>query len=358
MSDEFLGQMMKAAENEAAVIAEDGTIGDIENYIDSGSYALNALLSGSIYGGWPGNRISALAGAEGTGKTFAVISAIRAFLDSNKDAHVIMFETEGAVSKKQLVSQGVDVSRVAYLPVSVIEDFKVQVNKILDHYKGMKEADRQPLLIVLDSLGMMTTRKEADDSLSGKDKKDMTRPGAIRSVFRTISLRACELNIPILVTNHTYQVVGSYFPMKEMAGGGGLKYAASMIVYLSKAKEKDKDKKVVGAIVTAKLAKGRLTKEEKVIKTIISFETGLNRYEGLLPIADQYGIVTKQGNKWVFPGQNPAFENAIKKNPQKYYTDEVLKLIDEACGKEFLFGSTLDDGDEVKDLTEDLTQVE
>jgi RecA/RadA recombinase len=347
MSNPSLQTLIDATENEEAKISDSGIVGDVTAFIDTGSFALNALVSGSIYGGWPKGRVSALAGAEGTGKTFAAMSAISEFLQTNPDGNVLYFETEGAISKQQLKAHGIDTTRVGYIPISVIEDFKTQMCKVIDKYRQIPKDERMPLLVVLDSLGMMTTRKEAEDSLSGKEKKDMTRPGAIRSVFRTITLDAALLGITILMTNHTYEVIGSYVPTKEMAGGGGLKYAASTIVFLSKAKDRDSQKEVVGANVTCKLVKGRLTKEDKKIKTNISFETGLNRYEGLLPIAHEAKLVEKKGNKWVFPNCNPAFENAIKKNPTKYYTEELLQKIDAVCQETFKFGLVAEEANEV-----------
>ena len=113
-------------------------------------------------------------------------------------------------------------------------------------------------MFVLDSLGMLSTTKEVEDASAGKETRDMTRAQIVKSIFRILSLKLGQAQIPLIVTNHTYDVVGSYMPTKEMGGGSGLKYAASTIIYLSKSKEKD-GTEVVGNIIKCKTFKSRFT---------------------------------------------------------------------------------------------------
>jgi hypothetical protein len=184
---------------------------------------------------------------------------------------------------------------------------------------------------------MLSTSKEMNDGLEGKEVRDMTRSQVIKSVFRTVTLKLGKFSIPLIVTNHTYDVIGAYVPTKEMGGGTGLKYAATTIVYLSKKKEKV-DNEVVGNIIHCKLYKGRLTRENKMIDTLLTFDRGLDKYYGLVPLAIKHGIFKKNSTKVELPDGKTVFESQINKNPEKFFTEEVLKAIDAAAAKEFKYG--------------------
>ena len=140
----------------------------------------------------------------------------------------------------------------------------------------------------------------------------------------------------MLVTNHTYDVIGSYIPTKEMGGGSGLKYAASTIVYLSKKKEKD-GKEVVGNIIKCKTAKSRLTKENSNVETRLFYDRGLDRYYGLLELGEKYGVFERKGNRIVI-GDSNVYPSAILKDPEKYFTEEVIQKLEEAANEEFSYG--------------------
>ena len=258
----FLNDLIKSSGNEFASIVDDGLEGaDINGFIDTGSYSLNALLSGSIYGGLPNNKIVCFAGEAATGKTYFTIGIVSKFLDSNPEGVVLYFDSEQAVTSDMFRSRGVDPKRVAVFPVATIEEFRQQAITIVDKVLEKPEADRKPMMIVLDSLGMLSTSKEMADTAEGKGTRDMTRAQVIKSTFRVLTIKLGKAKIPLIMTNHTYDVVGSYVPTKDMSGGAGLKYAASIIVYLSKKKDKDSDGGVIGNIITTKLFKSRLTKE-------------------------------------------------------------------------------------------------
>lgn len=338
MTDIFTS-LLKETGNEYAGIVEDGVeAGDITGFISTGSYSLNALLSGSIANGIPANKVTALAGEPSTGKTFFAINIVREFLKENPKGFVFYFESESALSKDMLAARGVDIKRVAVVPVATIQEFRTQAIKILDKY--MEQKDRPPMFFVLDSLGNLSTDKEVSDISEGKDTRDMTRAQLIRGAFRVLTLKLGKAKVALLVTNHVYDVVGSYVPMKKMGGGSGLEYAASTIVFLSKKKNKDKDNQVTGAIVTAVLKKARLTIENKKVETLLDYSNGLDPYYGLLDLAEKFGIVKKVSNKYEFPDGTKAFENAILKNPEKFFTDEILLDIDEKCKAEFLYGTS------------------
>jgi RecA/RadA recombinase len=335
----FLQSVIKELDNEFASVVEDGVAaGDCDSYVDTGSYILNALISGSIYGGLPSNKITALAGESSTGKTFFALSVVRSFLQANPDAQVIYFETESAISKDMMASRNIDVKRVGLVPVTTVQEFRTQSIKVVDEYMKLKKEDRPPLLFVLDSLGMLSTSKEVEDASAGKETRDMTRAQVIKSIFRILSLKLGQAGIPLIVTNHTYEVVGAYVPTKEMGGGTGLKYAASSILFLSKKKEKD-GKEVIGNLIKVKAQKSRFTKENSEIETRLFYDArGLDKYYGLLELGEKYGVFERRGNRIVV-GESSVYPSVILSDPEKYFTEEIMQALDECARKEFMYGS-------------------
>lgn len=343
------GDVLKVLENEYAAVADDGTSADVVGFIDTGSYALNALYSGSIYKGMPANKINALAGEEATGKTFFALGIVKNFLDTNEKALSIIFESEGSITKEILASRGVDTKRVLIVPVETIQQFKTQAIRVIENHLSTPEKDRRPLILVLDSLGMLSTTKEMSDSNSGKEVKDMTRTAEIKAAFRVITLKLSKAKLPLIVTNHVYQTMGM-FPTKEMGGGSGLKYSANNIIALSKSKNKDADGTVTGIFIRCKNLKSRLTKENTEASVMLSYDSGLDRYYGLIDLAVEYGIFKKVSTKIEVADGSAHFEKHIINNPEKYFTQDVLNRIDEAAQKEYCYGSTIETEDILDDM--------
>ena len=334
----FLQNVSKEIGNEYAGLVSDGiAAGDTSGFIDTGSHIFNALVSGSIYGGVPGNKITAIAGESSTGKTFFCLGIVQHFLESNPDAGVIYFESESAISKEMIESRGIPSDRMMIVPVCTIEEFRTQACRILDKYMEQPKDQRQPLMFVLDSLGMLSTSKEMQDVADDKQVRDMTKSQLIKGAFRVLTLKLGKADVPMLVTNHTYDVIGSYVPTKEMGGGSGLKYASSTIIYLSKKKEKD-GTEVVGNIIKCKAAKSRLTKENSQIETRLYYDRGLDKYYGLLELGESAGMWKNVAGRYEMDGKK-VYAKAILKDPEKYFTPEVMQALDEAAAKEFLYGS-------------------
>jgi RecA/RadA recombinase len=339
MSD-FLNNIIKQSGNKFASVVDDGLDGsDVTGFTDTGSMMFNALLSGSLYGGMANNKIIALAGEAATGKTYFTIGILAQFLRDNPEGVVLYFDTEQAVTSDMFKSRGVDPKRVAVFPVATIEEFRHQAITIVDGYLEQEEDVRKPMMIVLDSLGMLSTSKEMNDTAEGKEVRDMTRAQVVKSTFRVLTLKLGKAKIPMIMTNHTYQVVGSYVPTSEMGGGTGLKYAASTIIYLSKKKDKDGDGDVVGNIINCKLYKSRFTKENKTVAIKLNYDTGLDRYYGLVDLALESGVFTKTSTRVTLPDGTSAFEKNIYENPEKYFTKDILNQLEKAAQKEFKYGS-------------------
>ena len=335
----FLNDVVKEIGNEYAGVVSDGVAaGDVASFVDTGSYLFNAVVSGSIFGGLPSNKITALAGESSTGKTFFALSVVRNFLNSDPEAGCIYFESESAISRDMIESRGIPSDRMVIVPVVTVQEFRQQAIKIIDNYLKLPEKDRKPMMFVLDSLGMLSTSKEITDTEEGKETRDMTRAQVVKSIFRVLTLKLGKANVPLLVTNHTYDVVGAYVPMKEMGGGSGLKYAASTIVYLSKSKEKD-GTAVVGNIIKCETKKSRFTKENSKIETRLFYdERGLDKYYGLLELGEKHGVFERVGNRYKIGGSN-LFPKSILADPEKYFTPEIMNQLDKAAEKEFTYGS-------------------
>ena len=332
---DFLKEIVKEIGDEYTQLAKD--IDDTESYIDTGSFIFNSLLSGSLFGGASRNRITAIAGESSTGKTFFSLAVVKNFLENNPDGYCLYFDTEAAVNKGLLESRGVDLNRIVVVNVVTIEEFRSKALRAVDIYLKKSEEERKPCMFVLDSLGMLSTEKEIRDALDDKQVRDMTKSQLVKGAFRMLTLKLGQANIPLIVTNHTYDVIGSYVPTKEMGGGSGLKYASSTIIYLSKKKEKDQSE-VVGNIIKAKTAKSRLSKENKEVNIRLYFdERGLDRYYGLLELGEIGGLWKNVAGRYEINGKK-VYAKAIYKDPEEYFTEDILQKLDAIAKEEFSYG--------------------
>ena len=333
---DFLKDIVKEIGDDFTQLAAD--INEEEQYIDTGSYIFNGLVSGSIYGGVSSNKITAIAGESSTGKTFFSLAVVKNFLDNNPDGYCLYFDSEAAVNKGLLESRGVDLNRTVVVNVVTIEEFRTKALKAVDKYLQMPIDERKPCMFVLDSLGMLSTEKEIRDALDDKQVRDMTKSQLVKGAFRMLTLKLGQANVPLIVTNHTYDVIGAYVPTKEMGGGSGLKYAASTIIYLGKKKEKD-GKEVIGNIIKAKTHKSRLSKENKQVEIRLFYdERGLDRYYGLLELGELGGLWKNVAGRYEMDGKK-IYAKQIYAEPEKYFTPEVMQALDEIAQHEFSYGA-------------------
>jgi RecA/RadA recombinase len=335
---DFLKEIVKEIGDDYTKLARD--IDDTETFVDTGSYIFNGLCSGSIFGGVSGNKITAIAGESSTGKTFFSLAVVKNFLDSNPGGYCLYFDTEAAVNKSLLTSRGIDLDRFVVVNVVTVEQFRQKALQAVDIYLKTPEEDRKPCMFVLDSLGMLSTEKEIRDALDDKQVRDMTKSQLVKGAFRMLTLKLGQAKIPMIVTNHTYDVIGSYVPTKEMGGGSGLKYAASTIIYLTKKKEKD-GTAVIGNLIKAKTAKSRLSKENKDVTVRLYYdERGLDKYYGLLELGEAGGMWKNVAGRYEMDGKK-VYAKEILKNPDKYFTQEVLEQLDEIAKEQFSYGSSI-----------------
>ena len=333
---DFLKDIVNEIGGEYTQLASD--IDETETYVDTGSYIFNALVSGSIFGGVSGNKITAIAGETSTGKTFFSLAVVKNFLDNNPTGYCLYFDTESAITKALLENRNIDTTRLVVVNVVTVEEFRTKALKAVDIYLKKKEEERNPCIFVLDSLGMLSTNKEINDALAEKDTRDMTKAQLIKGAFRMLTLKLGQAKIPMLVTNHIHDVIGAYVPTKEMGGGSGLKYAASTIIHLSKKKEKD-GTEVIGNIIKCKTAKSRLSKENQDVEVRLFYdERGLDKYYGLLELGELGGMWKNVAGRYEMDGKK-IYAKQILAEPEKYFTPEVMQALDETARKEFSYGN-------------------
>jgi len=267
-----------------SLIAENEFI-DTKEFISSGVYALDALLSTRVLkGGIPNNKVIVIGGQSGTGKTFLTLNfAKQAQLQGY---YIIYIDSEGAIDNDLVTKFGMDSSMFRIDPVATVEQLKIYMAKFIKKMEDMrKEGYELPkVLICLDSMGNLASNKEVNDAETGSEKADMTRAKQLKSIFRIVTHKLGVLGIPMILTNHTYMSMDMY-PKEIFSGGSGAVYNASILLMITKAKLKTGDEDELdlgqsGIIVTAKTQKNRLAKPKKV-KFEISFNSGANPYKGL-----------------------------------------------------------------------------
>lgn len=339
--DDFLKAIRKT--NEYARSAAEGLISDVEDYVDTGSYMFNALLSGSIYGGLPGNKIVGFAGPSSTGKTMLTLYIIKNFLDMNKNNFIVYFDSEAAIDTKTLKSLNMDLTRFFHVPIASVEDFHTQAIGLVEEvkeYNAKNEKEKKHIMMILDSLGQLPSRKESEDAKNDDFKSDMGRRAAsIKSAMRTLTMKLALLHIPLIITTHTYDSMNAY-ASKGISGGSGYMYAGSEVIELTARKDKNDDgNEVVGVIMTATSRKSRITPQHKKVEIKLDFKKGLDKYHGLLDFAVENGIFKKDGKKIETKLNNDRyFAKEIEKDPVKFFPKEVLDEIESAIKVEFNYG--------------------
>jgi RecA/RadA recombinase len=171
----------------------------------------------------PNNKVTAFAGESATGKTFFVLGVVKRFLDDNPEGGVIYFDTEAAVTRQMMESRGVDTKRVVISEPDTIQKFRHTALQIIEKYSTQPEAKRKPMMMVLDSLGQLSSTKEMEDTAEGKETKDMTKSQILKATFRVLNLKLARIGVPLLVTNHVYDVVGCALAGTTIQTTSGLK---------------------------------------------------------------------------------------------------------------------------------------
>ena len=366
-------ELSKITGFETGSILAENSFSEVDEWIPTGNYLLNAQLSGTLFGGIPNTRSLGLMGDPGTGKSFVCLNVAREAQKKGYD--VIYCDTEGAIDKSSAIKFGIDANKVRYQPIKTVTEFQTFVANLLELVKKAKANGANPkILLILDSLGMLSTDKELRDAIEGKNAADMgAKAKELRKLFRVITLDLTAAKIPLVCTNHVY-AGGGYIPTKESSGGDGPIFAMSVISFLSKAQLKEGNSTTkTGIIVTSNLKKSRFTIPEPV-KFHISFLNGMNPYVGLQDFVswEACGIgkgkfeevkKAKGEKEMVFtPSDSAQARWAIKHLGKtitssqlftsEVFTEEVLRQLDENVIKKHFILPSMGSNDEITNALE------
>ena len=336
-----LKQLKKISNNPwSFVLSDEHNPYGIEEYFDTGCFALNAFLSdGDINKGAILGKRYAFSGESSTAKSYFTAFCIKAFLDKYPDAVVLFYETEGSSVREMAESIGIDTDRVIVEPVSIIEELTTNALQYLDKlekdYQETKE--RTKLMIVLDSLGMLSTNKEIDDKRSGKDTRDMTMAAAKKAFYRAISLKLSLLQIPMFTVNHSYTNIGGYGDSQIESGGSGFQYAGDVRFLLSKSQKRSGNIQT-GVTIRLKVKKSRFIKENQIIEIDLDFEKGLNKYSYMVDFAHAAGMLKASDTTVTFEG-NEYVRTMFEEKFNEYFNEEKMKVLRERVKTMLSFGA-------------------
>lgn len=343
---------------DASVAEDEKNSGVIRKYLDTGCYAFNALISGSIYKGFPCGKITVVAGRAAAGKTYFAMQAIEAFQNEYPEGIVVYYDSESTISNDMLKDHGIDTSRVIIDEVKTVEEVKDKAAALLSGYKDVPTEERTGLMIVIDSIGRLSTRKEVEDTRKQSDAKDMTKQAALNAMFRVICVPSGQLDVPVFITANVHTAIGTYGAPDKISGGNSVEYAATSIIEFVKKKNYDeKTKTTIGDLITCKTYKSRLTKPANKVEVNLNYTTGLDKYHGLVEMAIAAGVWKKVGTRIEVDGKM-LYPVQVSKEGGKYFTKEVLDKIDTYCQNKFCFGGNIDGTFDTEEFQDDVSTEE
>ena len=277
---------------------------DPTDWISTGSYALNYLISGDFHKGVPLGKVTVFAGESGAGKSYFCAGNIVKHAQ-DQDIFVVLIDTENALDESWLQALQVDTSpeKLLKLNMSMIDDVAKTISTFVTDYRAMDVEDRPKVLFVIDSLGMLLTPTDVDQFNKGDMKGDMGRkPKALTSLVRNTVNMIGSLNVGLVCTNHTYASQDMFDPDDKISGGAGFIYASSIVVAMKKMKLKEdldgnKISEVMGIRAGCKVMKTRYAKPFEGVQVKIPYETGMNPYSGLVELFEKKNLLVKQGNR-------------------------------------------------------------
>ena len=277
---------------------------DPTDWISTGNFALNYLISGDFHKGVPLGKVTVFAGESGAGKSYICAGNIVKHAQ-DQGIFVVLIDSENALDESWLQALDVDTSeeKLLKLNMSMIDDVAKTVSTFVADYRAMPEEDRPKVLFVVDSLGMLLTPTDIDQFNKGDMKGDMGRkPKQLTALVRNTVNMIGSLNVGLVCTNHTYASQDMFDPDDKISGGQGFIYASSIVVAMKKMKLKEdedgnKISQVMGIRAGCKVMKTRYAKPFEGVQVKIPYETGMNPYSGLLELFEGKGVIEKQGNR-------------------------------------------------------------
>jgi len=303
---------------------------DPTDWISTGNFALNYLISGDFNKGVPLGKVSVFAGESGSGKSYICSGNI--VKEAQKQGiFVVLVDSENALDEHWLKALDVDTSedKLLKLNMSMIDDVAKTVHTFMDDYKSLNEDERPRVLFVIDSLGMLLTPTDVDQFGKGDLKGDMGRkPKALTALVRNCVNMFGAHNVGMVATNHTYASQDMFDPDDKISGGQGFVYASSIVVAMKKLKLKEdedgnKISDVKGIRAACKIMKTRYSKPFEAVQVKIPYETGMNPYSGLLELMEKKGLIVQQGNRLKYIDSNGEEHLEYRKR----WTGEMLDMV-------------------------------
>ena len=310
---------------------------DPTDWISTGNYALNYLVSGDFHKGVPLGKVTVLAGESGAGKSYIAAGNIVKSAQE-QGIFVVLIDTENALDEKWLHALDVDTSpeKILKLNMSMLDDVAKTISEFMKEYRDMAEEERPKVLFVIDSLGMLLTPTDVDQFNKGDMKGDMGRkPKALTSLVRNTVNMIGSYNVGMVCTNHTYASQDMFDPDDKISGGQGFIYASSIVVAMRKLKLKvdadgNKTTTVQGIRAACKVMKTRYAKPFEAVQVQIPYETGMDPYSGCVDLFEAKGLLKKDGNRLKYTDLNGEVHLEYRKN----WTGDKLNIIMEELGKE------------------------
>jgi len=293
---------------------------DPTDWISTGNYALNYLISGDFFKGVPLGKVTVFAGESGAGKSYICSGNIIRHAQQ-QGIYVILVDSENALDETWLHALGVDTSedKLLKLNMAMIDDVAKTISEFMKEYKAMPQEERPKVLFVIDSLGMLLTPTDLNQFEAGDLKGDMGRkPKALTALVRNCVNMFGSYNVGLVATNHTYASQDPYNPDDKISGGQGFVYASSIVVAMKKLKLKEdedgnKVSEVLGIRSGCKIMKTRYSKPFETIEVKIPYSTGMNPYSGMFDLIESKKFVNKEGNRYTYIDTNGEIHKYYRK---------------------------------------------
>lgn len=283
VTNSLISRIIKASGNEHADTLQNSEVINNKDFFNTKIPGINIALGGELDGAMnPG--VLQIVGESKSFKTLFMLVLAKGYLDKYPDSVMVLFDSEHGAAKEYFSSLGIDPNRVVHLPITSVEDLRGQINKILSE---TKRGDK--VFFGVDSIGLLASNKEIKDAISGNEAADMTRAKALNSFFRTIVSQLPLLDVPMVIVNHSYDSIGGFIPTKIVKGGKGGYLAANDIWMITRAVDREKggDKELLGYKFTIWIEKSRKVREKSKVPIMVSFDGGIDKYSGLLDIAEE-----------------------------------------------------------------------
>jgi RecA/RadA recombinase len=313
---------------------------DPTDWISTGNFALNYLISGDFNKGIPLGKVTVFAGESGAGKSYICSGNVIKNAQA-QGIYVVLIDSENALDESWLLALGVDTSeeKLLKLNMAMVDDVAKTISVFMKDYKSLAPEDRPKVLFVVDSLGMLMTPVQVNQFEGGEMKGDMGhKPKALKSLVTNCVNMFGSLNVGMICTNHSYESQDPYSPDPKISGGSGFVYASSIVVAMKKLKLKEdeagnKVTDVLGIRAGCKIMKTRYAKPFEDIQIQIPYETGMNPYSGFFDLIEKRGMIKKEGNRYTYTDLNGEIHKYFRKEWSKN-ENGIMDLVMNEFGKQ------------------------